>query len=345
MGRPQGPADCPRPVVSSVPKMFAPDGGSCEDDKMTAWEPIATTGPLATAVTPSADGISPPALEIRRALPEPSPPPTALVFASPHSGDIYPDDMMAAARLGAEAIRGSEDAFVDRIVAGAPALGANVILGRLARAYIDLNRDPWELDPAMFEDDLPVFAQSRSPRVAAGLGAIARVAGEGRPIYARKLTFAEAEARIARAHRPYHDALDRLLAAARAAHGAAILVDWHSMPAAAALGQRARGGGPCDIVLGDRFGAACSPRLTGLVERELEAMGYRVARNAPYAGGYTTEHYGRPARRTHALQIEINRALYMNEVTREPHEGLARLTADAERLTQALAALDPASLR
>lgn len=306
---------------------------------MTAWQPLATTEPSATAGGPSAMH------EVLRAGPESQPPPTALVFASPHSGRIYPDDMMAAARLDAEAIRGSEDAFVDEIISGAPALGAAVIRARLARAYIDLNREPWELDPAMFEDELPAYAQSRSARVAAGLGTIARVASEGKPIYARKLTFAEARARVDLAHRPYHDALDRLLAAARATHGSAILVDWHSMPAAAARGQRARGGGPCDIVLGDRFGAACSPRLTGMVERELEAMGYRVARNAPYAGGYTTEHYGRPTRRTHALQIEINRALYMNESTREPTEGLTRLTADAERLTRALAALDLQSLR
>jgi N-formylglutamate amidohydrolase len=286
-----------------------------------------------------------PAHDLLRAGEDAAPPPTALVFASPHSGDIYPADMMAASRLTCEAIRGSEDAFVDRIIAGAPALGASVIRARLARAYIDLNREPWELDPAMFEDELPEFARGRSARVAAGLGTIARLAGEGRPIYARKLTFAEAKARVDLAHRPYHDALDRLLANARAAHGVAILVDWHSMPAAAARGQRARGGGPCDIVLGDRFGAACSPKLTGLVERELESMGYRVARNAPYAGGYTTEHYGRPSRRTHALQIEINRALYMNEVTREPTEGLDRLTADATRLTRALADLDLSSLR
>jgi N-formylglutamate amidohydrolase len=306
---------------------------------MTAWQPLATTEPSSSAGTAST------AHEVLRAAPEPAAPPTALVFASPHSGRIYPDDMMAAARLSAEAIRGSEDAFVDQIIAGAPDLGAAVIRARLARAYIDLNREPWELDPAMFEDELPAFAQGRSARVAAGLGTIARVASEGKPIYARKLTFAEAKARVDLAHRPYHDALDRLLAAARATHGVAILIDWHSMPAAAARGQRARGGGPCDIVLGDRFGAACSPKLTGLVERELEAMGYRVARNAPYAGGYTTEHYGRPARRTHALQIEINRALYMNEVTREPTEGLERLTADAGRLTRALAALDVASLR
>jgi N-formylglutamate amidohydrolase len=316
---------------------------------MTAWEPIAVTEPSETAVTPStAPPMTPlpsPAHELLRASADQAPPPTALVFASPHSGDIYPADMMAASKLTSEAIRGSEDAFVDRIIAGAPALGASVIRARLARAYIDLNRDPWELDPAMFEDELPEFAQSRSARVAAGLGTIARVAGEGRPIYARKLTFAEAKARIDLAHRPYHDALDRLLATARATHGVAVLVDWHSMPAAAARGQRGRGGGPCDIVLGDRFGAACSPKLTGLVERELESMGYRVARNAPYAGGYTTEHYGRPARRTHALQIEINRALYMNEVTREPTDGLERLTADAERLTRALADLDLTSLR
>ncbi|PTS89842.1 MULTISPECIES: N-formylglutamate amidohydrolase [unclassified Caulobacter] len=306
---------------------------------MTVWQPLVKTEPSASANPPFA------AHELLRAVPESSPPPTPLVFASPHSGRIYPEDMMAAARLDTESLRTSEDAFVDDIIAGAPALGVAVIRARLARAYVDLNREPWELDPGMFEDELPAFAKSHSARVAAGLGTIARVASEGRPIYARKLTFAEAKARIDLTHRPYHDALDRLLGAARATHGLAILVDWHSMPAAAARGQRARGGGACDIVLGDRFGAACSPRLTGLVERELEAMGYRVARNSPYAGGYTTEHYGRPSRRTHALQIEINRALYMDEVTREPTEGLGRLAADAERLTRALAALDPSSLR
>lgn len=326
------------PEPANHPKVFDPAGRVLRLCDMTAWEPIAAT-------EPSAGALASPAHEILRAGPEAQPPPTAVVFASPHSGSLYPDDMMAAARLDAEALRGSEDAFVDQIIAGAPGLGVTVIKARLARAYIDLNREPWELDPAMFEDELPDFARSRSARVAAGLGTIARVAAEGRPIYARKLTFAEAKARVDLAHRPYHDALDRLLAAARAAHGAAILVDWHSMPAAAARGHRGRGGGSCDIVLGDRFGAACSPRLTNLVERELESMGYRVGRNAPYAGGYTTEHYGRPARRTHALQIEINRALYMDEATREPTQGLARLAADAERLTRALTALDVASLR
>lgn len=305
---------------------------------MTAWEQIASKTP-ATAE----HGFSP-AFEVLRAAPEGLPPPTPLVFASPHSGKLYPPEMMAAARLEARELRGSEDAFVDDLIGGAPALGANVIRARLARAYVDCNRDAWELDPAMFEDELPDFAQGRTARVAAGLGTIARVAGEGRPIYARKLTFIEAKLRIDTAHRPYHDALDRLLAQARNTHGLAVLVDWHSMPAAAARGHRARGGGPCDIVLGDRFGAACSPKMTGLMEKALETLGYRVARNAPYAGGYTTEHYGRPARRTHAIQVEINRALYMNETTREPTEGLAGLKADIETVTRQLAATDWAEL-
>ncbi len=308
---------------------------------MSAWRPIVNEE-LETAPLETFGG---PAFEVLRAAPAGAPPPTALVFASPHSGDVYPQDMIAAARLPVETLRASEDAFVDRIIAGTPALGATAIRARFSRSYIDLNREPWEMDPAMFDGDLPEYARGRTARVAAGLGAIPRVAGEGRPIYARKLTFAEAKARVELAHRPYHDALDRQLAAARAAHGAAILIDWHSMPAAAARGQRAKSGGPCDIVLGDRFGAACSPKLTALVERELEALNYRVVRNAPYAGGYTTEHYGRPVRRTHALQIEINRALYMNETTREPTEGLAQLTADAEKLTRALAGLDLGELR
>ncbi len=308
---------------------------------MSAWRPIATDG-LETAPLETLEG---PAFEVVRAAPAGAPPPTPLVFASPHSGAAYPPDMISAVRLPLEALRASEDAFVDQIIGAAPRLGATTIRARFARAYIDLNREPWEMDPSMFDGDLPEYARGRTARVAAGLGAIPRLAGEGRPIYARKLTFAEARDRVELAHRPYHDALDRQLAAARAAHGLAVLIDWHSMPAAAARGQRSKTGGPCDIVLGDRFGASCSPKLTGLVERELEALGYRVVRNAPYAGGYTTEHYGRPARRTHALQIEINRALYMNETTREPTEGLAKLTADAETLTRALAGMDLDALR
>ena len=273
-----------------------------------------------------------------------------LVFASPHSGRHYPPDMMAASLLDAAAIRLSEDAYVDELILGAVDHGAAVIAAAYARAYIDVNREPYELDATMFEDELPDFARGRSARVAAGLGSIARIVAEGQEIYSRKLTFAEARRRIELVHRPYHAALEALLGQARSAFGVAVLVDWHSMPAAAAriYGQSGdfgsgptrrgmSGAGACDLVLGDRFGTACAPAITNLVERELEAMGYRVARNAPYAGGYTTEFYGKPAARTHALQIEINRGLYLDEASLEPREGFQRLKRDLERVFAALA--------
>jgi N-formylglutamate amidohydrolase len=266
-----------------------------------------------------------------------------LVFASPHSGRLYPKDMMAASALDAAAIRRSEDALVDRLIEAATAHGATVISAAYARAYIDVNREPYELDASMFEDELPDFARGRSARVAAGLGSIARIVAEGQEIYVRKLTFAEAAQRIETVHRPYHAALDTLLKETKARFGLALLIDWHSMPQAAArtLGQSGdiAGQGSCDFVLGDRFGAACSPKITALVEAEFEAMGYRVARNAPYAGGYTTEFYGRPQIGIHALQVEINRSLYLDEASLEPHEGYTRLQADLERVFAALAGL------
>jgi N-formylglutamate amidohydrolase len=263
-------------------------------------------------------------------------PSVPIVFASPHSGRVYPPSLMAASHLGAEDIRRSEDVCVDDLVACAPGHGITLIAAHFARAWLDLNREPWELDPGMFEDELPAFARARTARVAAGLGAIARVVCEGLEIYRRKLTFAEAASRVEGVHRPYHAALAGLLAETRQEHGLAVLIDWHSMPAAAAT----QAGGGCDIVLGDRFGAAASPAIARRVERELKALGYGVARNAPYAGGYTTETYGRPARQVHALQIEVNRALYLDEATLEPTAGYAPLKADLKRLTAALAAID-----
>jgi len=299
--------------------------------RMNAMEPLPADSPANGA-----------AFEVRRAGP-PGAPPTPLVFASPHSGRLYPEDMMSAAVLDAVSIRRSEDAFVDDLIAQAPAHGAAVITAVIARAYIDLNREPFELDPGMFADELPEFARGRTARVAAGLGAIARVVSEGQEIYRRKLTFAEARKRIESAHRPYHEALAGLIAEAQAAHGFAILVDWHSMPAAAAkAGGRDR---PADIVLGDRFGAACAGVLPTRIERELEGLGYRVARNTPYAGGYTTEHYGQPQRRTHALQVEINRALYLDEATLAPTSGFETLRGHIEALTRTLAAADWSALR
>jgi len=263
-----------------------------------------------------------------------------LIFASPHSGRLYPAAMMAASRLDRQAIRRSEDAHVDELVAAAPDFGHALIVAEYARAFLDVNREPWELDPAMFEDELPAFARARTARVAAGLGAIARIVCEGQEIYARKLTFAEAEARVTSVHQPYHAALAALIAETRAARGVAILIDCHSMPSAAC----ARNGESCDIVLGDRFGAACSSRVTGRVERALADMGYRVARNTPYAGGYTTEHYGRPGRKIHALQIELSRALYFDEAALTLTEGFARLRADLGRLFAALAGMDWSAL-
>lgn len=281
------------------------------------------------------------AFEIRRAGPAGAPP-TPLVFASPHSGRLYPEDMMSAAALDAVSIRRSEDAFVDDLIASAPGHGAAMITAGFARAYIDLNREPFELDPSMFADELPAFARSRTARVAAGLGAIARVVSEGQEIYRRKLTFAEAKLRIDGAHTPYHAALKGLIDEAQAAHGFAILIDWHSMPAAAA---RAAGRDrPSDIVLGDRFGAACAGVLPTRVERELDTLGYRVTRNTPYAGGYTTEHYGQPARRVHALQIEMNRALYLDEATLTPTSGFERLQRHLDQLIGCLAAADWSAL-
>jgi N-formylglutamate amidohydrolase len=296
---------------------------------MNAWESVA---PKETSPAWAE------AFAVRRAPGPGGAPQTPLVYASPHSGRCYPDDMMDAAALDALAIRRSEDAFVDELVGEAPELGAAMITARLARAYIDVNRDACELDPAMFADELPEFARGRTARVAAGLGAIARVVSGGQEIYRRKLTYAEAAARIELIHRPYHAALSELVAEAQAAHGVAVLIDWHSMPAAAARSAgRDRG---CDMVLGDRFGAACAPELAAKVERELELMGYNVSRNTPYAGGYTTEHYGRPGRRSHALQIEINRALYLDEVSLTPTAGFAELQANLAQLTRILAQAD-----
>ncbi len=262
------------------------------------------------------------------------PAPSPFVFASPHSGRHYPEALMAASVLGPHAIRGSEDALVDQLIGAGARHGAVVLTAGFARAFVDLNRGAWELDPAMFSDELPDFARQRTARVAAGLGSIARVVADGQEIYGRKLTFAEAQGRIDAVYRPYHAALDGLLADARAAHGVSVLIDWHSMPSAAA--QTGRGRRASDIVLGDRFGAACAPGLIALVERELRAMGYQVVRNAPYAGGYVTEFYGRPAEGAHALQIEINRGLYLQEGSLQPSVGFERLAANLDALFGAL---------
>ncbi|HEX8568552.1 MAG TPA: N-formylglutamate amidohydrolase [Caulobacteraceae bacterium] len=261
---------------------------------------------------------------------------TPLVHASPHSGRIYPAELLEASALDAAAIRRSEDALVDELIAGAPSSGGVLIKATYARAYIDVNREPYELDQAMFEDELPAFAQSRTARAAAGLGSIARIVAEGQEIYSRKLTFEEARRRVEDVHAPWHAAVSELLDEARSRFGAALLIDWHSMPSGAAGPARRAP----DFVLGDRYGAACAGAVTRLVERELEARGYVVTRNAPYAGGWSTARYGRPAEGLHALQIEINRALYLDEKRLEPLPGAEQLKVDLNRLFGALGRYD-----
>jgi N-formylglutamate amidohydrolase len=255
-----------------------------------------------------------------------------LIFASPHSGRRYPADLMAQTRIGLLSLRRSEDAYVDELFAGAAAHGASLLSATVARAYIDLNRDPIELDPDMFEERLPAASAASTPRIQAGLGAIPRITGDGQAIYRRKLTLNEAERRIKAVYRPYHAALANLVEQTRDAFGCAVLVDCHSMPSCA------RGAHAPDIVLGDRFGASCHPSVTALAEATLRRLGYRVARNAPFAGGHITQSYGRPLSRVHALQVEINRALYVDERTLERTHGFARIRTDMARLAEALSA-------
>jgi N-formylglutamate deformylase len=261
---------------------------------------------------------------IRRASP--------LIFASPHSGRTYPAEFLAQTRANIASLRRSEDAYVDEIFSVVARQGAPILSAKFARAYVDLNRDPAELDPDMFDERVPTPCAAAAPRVQAGLGAIPRIAGDGQPIYARKLALAEAERRIAFIHQPYHAMLSSLVEETRAALGCAVLIDCHSMPSCS------RGPNAPDVVLGDRFGASCHPSVTALVEATLQRLGYRVARNAPFAGGHTTQLYGRPARRVHALQIELNRGLYLDERSMQRTQGFLRVRADMARLGEALAA-------
>src|SRR5262249_40457121 len=221
--------------------------------------------------------------------------------------------------------------FVDELFAGVAAHGAALLTASVARAYVDLNRDPAELDPDMFEERLPNASAKTTPRVQAGLGAIPRVTGDGQMIYRRKLPLADAEKRIAAVHRPYHAMLAGLVADTKAAFGCAVLIDCHSMPSCA------RGAHAPDVVLGDRFGASCHPSVTALAEACLRRLGYRVARNTPFAGGPTTQTYGRPSSSVHALQIELNRALYVDERSLDRTSGFLRVRADMGRLAETLA--------
>jgi N-formylglutamate amidohydrolase len=262
-----------------------------------------------------------------------------LVFASPHSGSAYPAEFVQGSNLDALSLRRSEDSFVDQLFASAEARGAPLLRALFPRAFCDPNREPYELDPAMFEDDLPAFANTRSPRVAAGLGTIARVVANGAEIYGGKLRYAEIASRINGYYKPYHAALRALVDATRDAFGFCVLVDCHSMPSIGGPMDKDPGEARVDFVLGDCFGTACAPAITDTAERVLTGLGHVVTRNDPYAGGFTTRHYGRPADRLHALQIEINRALYMDEETIRPRAEMATLTRNLGQLIDGLGRL------
>lgn len=247
------------------------------------------------------------------------------VFNSPHSGRHYPERFLAMSRLDRDRIRRSEDAYVEELFACAVARGAPLLAANFPRAYLDANREPWELDPRMFNEPLPSFANSRSARVAGGLGTIPRIVSEGLEIYRGPIAFTEALQRIEIAYRPYHARLAALLEETRLLFGFAILIDCHSMPANT---RAAENGSRPDFVIGDRFGSSAARELSAYAASRLAALGYAVTCNRPYAGGFITEHYGRPRQGVHAIQIEVNRNLYMNEETYEKTDGFAALQRD-----------------
>jgi N-formylglutamate amidohydrolase len=258
------------------------------------------------------------------------------IFNSPHSGRFYPERFLSMVRLDRTAIRRSEDCYVDELFGGVVGLGAPLLAANFPRAYLDVNREPWELDPRMFSEPVPSYCNIRSARVAGGLGTVPRLVGEGLDIYPGRLPLTEAVARIEVIYKPYHQTLKRLLARTHAAFGFAVLVDCHSMPGGIRIGDS---GVRPDFIVGDRFGTSASALLSEHAIALLSAMGYVVAHNKPYAGGFITEHYGRPARHLHALQIEVNRGLYMNERTLEKTAGFAALAADMTRFSADLMSL------
>jgi N-formylglutamate amidohydrolase len=240
---------------------------------------------------------------------------TAVIFASPHSGRDYPAAFMAQTVLDACEIRSSEDAFVDQLFADAPLHGAPLLVADVPRAFLDLNRAPDELDPAVIEG---IIRAPHNPRVSSGLGVIPRVVAGARAIYRGKLPLHEAEARITRYWHPYHRCLRELMDTTAAQFGQAVLIDCHSMPHEAIDGHVRPGVARPDVVLGDRFGAAAGREVTDRVEAAFASAGLRVARNAPFAGAFIAQSYGRPTGLRHVVQVEIDRSLYLDEARVEP---------------------------
>ena len=257
-----------------------------------------------------------------------------LLFNSPHSGRIYPPDFLQASRLDLATLRRSEDSFVDELILGLIGRGHPVVRAHFPRCFVDVNREPYELDPRMFDGRLPSFANTRSMRVAGGLGTVARVVGDAQEIYDQRISVAEALRRIDELYKPYHRSLRRVFLRLHREFGAAVLVDCHSMPSATgAKDERPR----ADLVLGDRYGTSCVPVIAETIEATMREFGYVVSRNKPYAGGFITEHYGNPTAGLHAVQLEINRSLYMDERRYQRSASFARLASEFEILADRLA--------
>lgn len=261
---------------------------------------------------------------------------SAVVFSSPHSGAAMPEDFVARARLSRHALRSSEDSFVDQLFSAAPDCGAPLLSATMARSYVDLNRSEDELDPAIIQD---VPRRGSNPRVAAGLGVIPRVVAEGQVIQDGKISAREAQDRIAAFHRPYHETLSTLHEEGRQRFGLSIVIDCHSMPHEALAAAPLVNGARPEIVLGDRFGASCDRWLMADVSDIFTRAGFRVARNAPFAGGYVTQSYGRPSRGLQAIQIEIDRALYMDEAAITPNADFTVVQRRMNSVTRDLADL------
>ena len=263
------------------------------------------------------------------------------VFNSAHSGSQYPRRFLKLTRLDTLSIRQSEDSFVDRIFERAPYHGAPLLRARFPRAYLDVNREPYELDPLMFRDPLPASYNTSSLRVAAGLGTIARIVAENKQIYREKLSLEDALMRIKGIYLPYHKTLQTLLSQTLGKFGLAILIDCHSMPGPVFPGT---GKKAADIVLGNRFGTSCAPDIIDIVDELFTKAGLTVAHNKPYAGGYITRTYGRPEHGVHALQIEISRHLYMNERTRRTNRNFEHIQQIATRLITTLTQMNTEDL-
>lgn len=263
------------------------------------------------------------------------------VLNSPHSGRNYTKSFMANVQLSDFAIRKSEDFLVDELFGSGVSIGLPMLVANFPRAFLDVNREPYELDPKMFEDQLPGYVNTQSVRVSTGLGTIAKIVADREEIYRKLMSVEDALERIEDIYKPYHSCLRRLLAKTHVQFGYAVLIDCHSMPSA-------HHGSPYerrpDFVIGDRFGSSCSEELTHCLCDNLKALGYKVVLNKPYAGGFITQHYGRPDNGLHAVQIEINRGLYMDESSMQKSENFEKLADDIRQLLNVVVSMPEAAM-